>query len=204
MRTRRTQAERREGTIRKVLDAAVETLVESGYAGTSMQIVATRAGVSIGGLFRHFPTREALMVAVGEDLGRRILDRYRASFESLEAVEEPVVRALRLLRDTTRSRINQAWLELVHACRTDAALRKALRPVGKRYMREIEVLARALLPDLATSLGDRFPLLVDTMVAVFDGEQMHRMIAPDPPLENARIEALAAVARALATKMHVR
>ncbi len=194
---RRTQAERRAATIRKVLDATVEILVESGYAGTSMQLVATRAGVSIGGLFRHFPTREALMVAVGEDLGRVILDRYRDSFESLHGVEDPIVLALRLLRDTTRSRINQAWLELVHACRTDAALKKALRPVGKRYAHEIESLARALLPELAASLGERFPLLVDTVVAIFDGEQMHRMIAPDPEMENARIDALAAVARAL-------
>jgi len=197
---RRTQAERREATIRKVKDAAVEILVESGYAGTSMQLVATRAGVSVGGLFRHFPTREALMVAVGEDLGRRILERYRASFESLHGMEEPIVLALRLLRDTTRSRINQAWLELVHACRTDAALKKALGPVGKHYMREIESLARALLPELAGSLGDRFPLLVDTIVAVFDGEQMHRMIAADPAMENARIEALAAVARSLMSR----
>ena len=197
---RRTQAERREATIRKVLDATALMLAESGYAGTSMQLVATRAGVSIGGLFRHFPTREALMVAVGEDLGRRVLDRYRESFESLHGVEDPMVLALRLLRDTTRSRINQAWLELVHACRTDDALKKALRPVGKRYAHEIVELARALLPDVAASLGDQFPLLVDTVVAIFDGEQMHRMIAPDPPLENARIDALAAIARAVMAK----
>lgn len=194
---RRTQAERREATIRKVLDAARESLVESGYAGTSMQIVATRAGVSIGGLFRHFPTREALMVAVGEDVARQMLARYTNAFESLHGTEDPIVLALRLLRDTCRSRINQAWLELVHASRTDAALRKALAPVWKAYAKEIEDLARALLPDLAASLGDRFGLLVDTIVAIFDGEQLHRVLYADRSLEAARIDALASVARAL-------
>ena len=194
---RRTQAERREGTIRKVLDAASEILVESGYSGTSMQLVATRAGVSIGGLFRHFPTREALMVAVGQDVGDKVLAKYTSAFESLHGTEDPLVLALRLLRDTCRSRTNQAWLELVHACRTDPALRKALAPVGKRYAQQIEDLARALLPDLAASLGDRFSLLVDTVVAVFDGEQLHRMLYTDREIENARIDALAAVARAL-------
>ncbi len=194
---RRTQAERRETTIRKVLDAAVEIVIESGYSGTSMQLVATRAGVSVGGLFRHFPTREALMVAVGGDVARQILDRYARSFESLYGTEEPIVLALRLLRDTTRSRINQVWLELVHACRTEPALRKALQPVGKHYVSEIDRLARKLLPDLAASLGDQFPLLVDTVVAVFDGEQMHRMVHADPAMENARIHALASVARFL-------
>jgi AcrR family transcriptional regulator len=194
---RRTQAERREATIRKVLDAASEILVESGYAGTSMQLVATRAGVSIGGLFRHFPTREALMVAVGKDVGTQILAKYTHAFESLHDTEDSLVLALRLLRDTCRSRINQVWLELVHACRTDAALRKALAPVGKTYAAQIEQLARVLLPDLAASLGDRFSLLVDTVVAVFDGEQLHRMLYSDREMENARIDALAAVARAL-------
>lgn len=200
---RRTQAERRETTMRKVLDAASETLVESGYAGTSMQIVATRAGVSIGGLFRHFPTREALMAAVGEDVATRILAKYTSAFESLHGTEDPLVLALRLLRDTCRSRINQVWLELVHACRTDPALRKALAPVGKRYAMQIEELARALLPDLAASLGDRFSLLVDTVVAVFDGEQLHRMLYTDREIENARIDALAAVARALISRQSV-
>lgn len=194
---RRTQAERKATTIRKILDAAIEILIESGYAGTSMQLVATRAGVSVGGLFRHFPTREALMVAVAEDASTQILERYTSSFEDLQGQEEPIVLALKLLRDTTRSRINQVWLELVHACRTEPALKKALAPMGRQYGEQIEALARTLLPDLASSLGDKFPLLVDTVVAVFDGEQLHRMVHADPSLENARIEALATVARFL-------
>jgi AcrR family transcriptional regulator len=195
---KRTQAERRAASIRKILDAASDILVESGYAGTSMQLVATRAKLSIGGLFRHFPTREALMVAVGEDAAKKVLARYRTSFETLREKGDSIVLALKLLRSTCRSRINQVWLELVHACRTDAGLRKALHPVGKRYMAEIEQLARELLPDLAAALGDAFPLLVDTIVCVFDGEMMHRMVAPNAELEDARIDALATVARLLA------
>ncbi len=192
---RRTQVERREATIRKVIDAAIEIIIESGYAGTSMQLVATRAGVSIGGLFRHFPTREALMVAVGRDVARQILARYTHAFAALHGTAEPIVLALELLRDTCRSRINQAWLELVHASRTDPALKKALAPVGKDYAKRIEALARELLPELAASLGDQFGLFVDTVVAIFDGEQIHRMLYAERSLEAARIDALARVAR---------
>lgn len=196
----RTQAERRESTIRKILDAAIEILTESGYAGTSMQLIATRAGVSIGGVFRHFPTREALMVAVGEDVAAQILEKYRRSFDALHGKGDPLVNALELLRKTTRSRINQVWLELVHACRTEPALRKALQPVGKRYAEEIQGLARHLLPELALALGDKFPLLVSTVVAIFDGENMHRMIFTDAAGDEGRIEALASVARALTSR----
>ncbi len=66
---RRTQEERRETTIRKLLDAATEALIEDGYAAASVQNVCDRAGLSQGALFRHFATREELMVAVGHDVG---------------------------------------------------------------------------------------------------------------------------------------
>jgi AcrR family transcriptional regulator len=106
---RRTQLERREGTIRKLLDATTRTLIERGYSGASVQAICERAEVSQGGLFRHFPTREALMVAVGEDVGHRLLDRYRREFEALRATEDPLELAVRLVRDACRSRLNQAW-----------------------------------------------------------------------------------------------
>jgi len=83
---RRTQQSRRERTIRKILDAATHTLIEAGYAGASMQAVAVRAEVSQGGLFRHLPTRQALMVAVGEDVGKKLLFRFRCSSRRSPAV----------------------------------------------------------------------------------------------------------------------
>ena len=54
---RRTQQERREGTIRKLLDAAAETLIEVGYSEASVQRICARAEVSQGALFRHFASR---------------------------------------------------------------------------------------------------------------------------------------------------
>jgi len=195
---RATQAERRAATQRKILDAATELLIRSGYAGATMPRVVARAGVSVGGVFRHFPTREALMVAVGEDVAQRMLASYRGWFEDArEDGGDPITRALKLLRRATRARLNQAWLELVHACRTDAALKKALAPVGRRYADAIDELAAAVLPELSEALGDRFPLLVRTVVALFDGEQMQRMLFAEPALEEERVELLVALVGAL-------
>jgi AcrR family transcriptional regulator len=195
-RARRTQEERREGTIRKLLDAATETLIDDGYASASVQIICERAGVSQGALFRHFATREALMVAVGEDVGKKTLVHYRREFEALKDREEPLLLAMRLVRSHCRSRLNQAWYELVTAARTSPTLRKALRPAFKRYDVDIHRLARQLLPTLAARLGDAFGVLVDTMLAVFDGETMHRVLAKKPAVEDARLALLAAFAQA--------
>jgi AcrR family transcriptional regulator len=191
VKTRRTQEERREETTRKLLDAASEVLIELGYAGASVQKVCERAGVSQGGLFRHYPTREALMVAVGEDVGQKLLADYKKKFEALRgASDDPLGLAMRLVRDQCRSRLNQAWYELAIACRTSPGLRKALQPAALRYYADVEVLARELLPELAREMGETFPVLVTTILAVFDGEVVHRFIMKAPQLEDARFELL--------------
>ncbi|EYF05771.1 TetR/AcrR family transcriptional regulator [Chondromyces apiculatus] len=50
----------------RLLAAADEAFAENG-AEASLDDVARRAGVGIGTLYRHFPTREALLVATAED-----------------------------------------------------------------------------------------------------------------------------------------
>jgi AcrR family transcriptional regulator len=195
-RERRTQEERREATIGKLLHAATEVLIEMGYADASVEKICARAGVSQGALFRHFATREKLMVAVGEDVGRKTLLRYRREFEALRHQEEPFVLALRLVRDRCRSRLNQAWYELAMAARTSPTLRKGLRPVATRYYQDIRQLAAELLPELAMALGDRFPVLVDTIVSVFDGESVHRFVLPQPRVDDTRYELLTLLAKA--------
>src|SRR5437763_14804530 len=47
----------------KVLIAAREAFAEGGEA-TALEEIARRAGVGIGTLYRHFPTRQALLEAV--------------------------------------------------------------------------------------------------------------------------------------------
>jgi len=188
---------RREGTIKKLLDAATDVLIELGYAGATVQKICARAGVSQGGLFRHFATTEALMVAVGEHVGNKLLVHYQREFERLREREEPLLLALRLVRDHCRSRDNQAWYELAVAARTNATLRKSLRPISARYHENIERLARQLLPDLAAALGPSFPVLVDTIVSIFDGEVIHRFVLENPAVESARLELLSGLVRHL-------
>ena len=192
---RRTQVERREATIRKLLDAGTRTLIEVGYARTTVQEICARAGLSQGALFRHFPTMEALLVAVAEDVGQNNLANYRHKLERLSA--PPLVEVLRLVQDIVRSPINQAWYELAFASRTLPALRKALKPIAGRYSQDILALGRHVLPELSATLGDRFPLLIDTILAVFDGESVHRLVHKKPELEDARVELMAALIQSL-------
>ncbi|MGH7272397.1 MAG: TetR/AcrR family transcriptional regulator [Polyangiaceae bacterium] len=172
------------------MDAATEVLVEVGYAEAGVQAICSRAGVSQGALFRHFATREALMVAVGRDVARRTLESYRKAFESLRTSEPSIPLALRLAREHSRSRLNQAWYELLVAARTREPLRAALEPTLRAYYEGIVALAREAHPGLAARLGDDFPMVVRTVIALFDGENMQRFVLDGGLEEDARLKLL--------------
>ena len=55
-----------------VLEVATRLFAEHGYDGTSIEAVQASAGVSRGSLYHHFPGKEALFLAVLEEVGASI------------------------------------------------------------------------------------------------------------------------------------
>ena len=71
---------------RELLIAAAKEVLGEGGPNASLEAVARRAGVGIGTLYRHFPTREDLFHAVF----RRELEQLAVTAEGLEDAEDPV------------------------------------------------------------------------------------------------------------------
>ena len=93
-------AERRE----LVLDAAVAEFAVHGLAGTSTEDVARRAGISQPYLFRLFPTKKALFLALVDRCFRRVQDTFIAAAGDLTGEEAKTAMAdayERLLEDRT-------------------------------------------------------------------------------------------------------
>ncbi|MFD6298771.1 TetR/AcrR family transcriptional regulator [Streptomyces sp. NPDC060235] len=83
--TRRDALDNRQ----RILVVAREALAEAG--GTSLTAIARRAGVGIGTLYRHFPTREALIVELYRHDIQHLIDlapALAASRPPLEALRE--------------------------------------------------------------------------------------------------------------------
>lgn len=57
---------RAQATIDAILGAAAETLTQVGYDRATTNVIAKRAGVSIGSLYQYFPHKEALVTALCE------------------------------------------------------------------------------------------------------------------------------------------
>ncbi|MFC9956329.1 TetR/AcrR family transcriptional regulator [Streptomyces sp. JHA19] len=102
----------------RILAAAREALGEDG--ATSMNQIAQRAGVGPGTLYRNFPTREALVLAVYQDEVTRITGTVPDLLGEL-----PPLEALR------------TWtLDLVEAMRRKHGLGEALSPSAHQAMSE--------------------------------------------------------------------
>lgn len=67
-----------------VLDAAIAVIAERG-TGASTEDIAARAGVGVGTVFRHFPTKELLLEAVLERMFEELVARVRAALDQPDA-----------------------------------------------------------------------------------------------------------------------
>ena len=174
---RRTQADRRAGTITALLDATVTCLAERGYAATSTAAVCAEAGVSQGALFRHFPTRQALLVATAEHVATRNVAAFREAVGAGVDTVDDVASVLTHLRTLVLSPANQTWRELLVAARADAGLRTALLPAR-------ESLQAQMLAAAADLWGDRLPAddlapVLSIVVNMLDGLAFSAL-DPDP------------------------
>ncbi len=86
---RRSQSERREETRGRLLDATVESLIEVGYAGTTIRRVTELAGVSQGAQSHHFPHRIDLVTSAFERLAEQRVERYRERARELPPTARP-------------------------------------------------------------------------------------------------------------------
>jgi AcrR family transcriptional regulator len=185
--SRRTQAERREGTIAALVDAAVTSLGDVGYARTTTNEIARRAGVSQGGLFRHFGSRLDLIVAAADAVRARQFVDFREGLGAMTTFD--VAEVVRLLRRATRAPVNAAWYELLVAARTDTELRTRLEPFAERYHREIVEIGRTL-PIAGLMPVEELDTIVLGIVHMLDGEALAATVTSHPGQEDLRVEQL--------------
>jgi AcrR family transcriptional regulator len=188
----RTQQQRREETVARLLDASIDAITEVGYARASAAVIAKRAQVSDGALFRHFPTMGDFMAATAHEVMRRQIDLFTKRVAEITPDQPAMEAALTILRDVTANSTNTVMYELLVAARTDEKLRATLQDVLVEYAANIYDTARAL-PGADQFPEDTFAALVAILTNTFDGAAIVRAVLPQPEIENKRIELLTAL-----------
>jgi AcrR family transcriptional regulator len=188
----RTQQQRREETIGRLIDACITTIIEIGYARASAAVIAKRAGVSVGALFRHFDTMGDFMAATASEVLRRQLESFTKGVAEIPADRPALEAVLGLLRDITSGPTNAVIYELTVAARTDEKLRETLQHELGQYAAKIDDVARAL-PGVEVFPEDTFLVLVALMRNVFDGAAVVEGVLPQPEVAAQRIPVLMAL-----------
>jgi AcrR family transcriptional regulator len=171
---RRSQAERSAATREALLDAAIDCLIDDGYASVTTSRVAERAGLSRGAHLHHFQTRNALVAAAVEQLAERWLAELRDASAALPEDAGRTVAGLDLLWAHYASPLYQAALDLWTDARNDPDLRERLVEVERLLDRQTLELADRLFPARADMRE-----LVQLSVATVRGLAMLDTLHPD-------------------------
>ncbi|MFC0315660.1 TetR/AcrR family transcriptional regulator [Gordonia phosphorivorans] len=82
------------------LAAALEAFAEHGYHGTTVRDIAARAGLSVPGLYHHYPSKQSLLQGLSELTMEELLGRSEAALA--EAGPSPLARFEALVESLLR------------------------------------------------------------------------------------------------------
>jgi AcrR family transcriptional regulator len=94
---RRPKGDKRDRTRAALLEAARAEILEKGYARTTLEAVARRAGMTTGAIYGNFRNRDELFIALGEAYWAPIKPRIKpgATFaDAMHAMAEATIEAI--------------------------------------------------------------------------------------------------------------
>lgn len=122
----RGRAEEGVRTRARMVDAALQTLIGEGYAGTSARAIAARGKFNPALVFYHYGGVDELLLAALDRSSAGRLQRYREALSTLVAPDELVRRAANLFREDVEGGHVTAVTELIGASLSKPQLRSKL------------------------------------------------------------------------------
>ncbi|WP_246630210.1 TetR/AcrR family transcriptional regulator [Modestobacter lapidis] len=174
---------RREVTVERLLDAALDTFAEQGFAAASVEDVCSRGGFTRGAFYSSFRTKDELFAA----LFRRELGREMTRVEQLLAglADEPDPVTAAVDRCLSAFRTDRTWTLVA----TEYALHAARHPDAaellQRHREELYTQVTGLIERAAAGAGVRLAVpagqLARTIAALHDGVSLLTLSQPCTP-----------------------
>lgn len=175
---RRTNAAMSTETQASILKAAIASLAEHGYAGTTMAGIAARVGVSRAALVYHFDSKNTLMTAVTNAIYDEMGSMYLAAAHPALTPAERLLALFDVSYQFTNSLSQMAQIELLLAARRDPEFRMLVAPTIEARDHGFEEAWQRLTTDFPGSFA-RLALIRDFAVSVFRGITINRSLKND-------------------------
>ncbi len=177
---RRTQEERRQRTRRALIDATIDTLIETGYANTTIALVAARAGLSRGALLHYFPSKGELIIGATEDLFAAFVSAIRERAERVSTSELDLGGFLDdCWEEIFKGRWFYASLQLISAARTEPLLKRSLQPAIQNLHRLLDEIWRTFFHETHLSAA-RIDTLLNMTLNLMRGMAVQAVLRDDP------------------------
>lgn len=175
---RRTQEERSAVTRGALLDAAIDCILDFGWAHTTTTQIALRAGVSRGAQLHHFPSKADLVTEAVEHLFARRIAEARAAFARLPEGADRAGAMVDVLWEMFTGPAFYVALELTVAARTDAALRARVTDVHRRFIDNCRQTFAEMFPPPAEP-GPFWDVVPQFAFSLLEGMALGKIIDPD-------------------------
>lgn len=170
----------------ELLDVALELAREVGLGGLTVRRLAERAGFTEAALYRHFPSKSALLQALMGRIESRYLPVMRGIAE--DEARPPAERLVEVVRFHVRTVLAIEGLPILllaeAAATEDRKLQERIRSGAGGYLRIVEDLLR------------RLPLRVEpreaslVLLGLSAASAIRHRVLPDPELEERAVETL--------------
>ena len=181
----------------QIVNAAWACFARKGYHQTTMQDIATEAGLSAGAIYRYYPSKEAVLKAINErsqEMGRALVEWARSQAEGPLGVLQVIGQAMySIFNDPmfeTATRVNiEVWPEIIR--------NEALREAGRQEMTFWRTVVSQLLRE-AQQRGELKAELDPEAVFVllmcaWEGLRHYRLIDPDNFTPERQVQAITAL-----------
>jgi AcrR family transcriptional regulator len=172
---------RREVTVERLLDAALDTFADLGFAAASVEDVCRRGGFTRGAFYSSFRTKDELFAALFTRESARNIDRARQQLAGVEDEADPVAAAVDRCLSTFRA--DRTWVLVLTEYRLHAARSPEAAVTLRQHTDEILDGVTALIDDTARRAGVTLAVpagrLARMVVALHDGLVVGRVTGTD-------------------------
>jgi AcrR family transcriptional regulator len=133
---------RSEETISQIMAAAIQLFSHSGYDSASVSEICTKAGVSKGAFYHHFPSKQDLFLAIVDQWLKGVDIQLFSSREENETVPQSIARMGKTLGFVFKAAGGQLpmFMEFMVQASRDQAVWKATIAPYRRYHQQFAAL----------------------------------------------------------------
>lgn len=156
----------------KIMDAAADLIAQSGFHAVSLADIGARAGITGSGIYRHFGSKAAVLVALFDRCVDALIDEQNAVLATSEPIGDQLADVVRVqARFVTEQRVfARVYYSELHSLPDDDQIR--LRRKQRLYIEEWVHLLGELRPELDDS---SVRVLVHAAISVLQSTLFHRV-----------------------------